>query len=60
MFEVGVPLAFVLHGKTVCDECDTPSVTVSTIVFYSTFAVQSTMYLGLSSLSKLNLSFKYY
>jgi hypothetical protein len=39
---------------------DTPSVTVAALVPYSTSTVQSTLYLGLSSLSKLNLSFEYY
>jgi hypothetical protein len=42
------------------DFCDTPSVTIAAIVFYNTPVVQSTLYLGLSSLSKLNLSFEYY
>jgi hypothetical protein len=40
--------------------CDTPSVTVVAALFYSTSVVQSTLYLGLSSLPKLNLSFEYY
>jgi hypothetical protein len=40
--------------------CDTPGVTVAATMFYSTSAVQSTVHLGLSSLSKLNLSFEYY
>jgi hypothetical protein len=40
--------------------CDTPSITVAATMFYNTFVVQSTMYLSLSSLSKLNLSFEYY
>jgi hypothetical protein len=39
---------------------DTPSVTVAASVFYITSTVQSTLYLRLSSLSKLNLSFEYY
>jgi hypothetical protein len=38
---------------------DTLSVTVIATVFYSTSAVQSTVYLGLISLSKLSLSFEY-
>jgi hypothetical protein len=40
--------------------CDTASVIVAATMFYSTPAVQSTLYLDLSLLRKLNLSFEYY
>jgi hypothetical protein len=44
----------------VVHSCDTPSFTVVATTFYSTSAVQSTLYLGFNSLLKLNLSFEYY
>jgi hypothetical protein len=49
-------MRFLLGGEG----CDTPIITVADTLFYNASVVQPIVYLGLSSLSKLNLSFEYY